>query len=511
MIEEHDYSPYQLPTSWVWTRLGEIAEINPRLPMKEISGDLDVSFLPMKAVEERTGRFDLSLTRKFCEVRKGFTPFVDGDIIFAKITPCMENGKVAIVGNLKNGIGFGSTEFHVIRLIERDCSREYFLHYLLQEDFRKRAGRNMKGTAGQLRVPPRFMEEALIPLAPASEQHRIVAKVDELFTDLDAGVGSLEKVKAQLKHYRQAVLKYAFEGKLTEEWRETHKDRIKPAQELLNRVKQEYAEHRKGKHDELPPIGIFDLPELPGSWIWTRVDWLCDVQTGPFGTQLHRSDYADSGVPTIEIGDVHPRRNLKEGTTHFIPKQKAHELERFEVRGGDVLFSRVGTVGRCTIVPADCEGWIMSTSLIRVRPTSSDLLPSYLLFYFWSPTAQAFTRKTSKGTTRAGTNSRIVGELPLIVPPLTEQYVIVERIEQQLSVADKIEESVEQNLRRTETLRRTILRKAFEGRLVPQDASDEPAEELLERIKKKMASRETATGPKMKNEEKDMGLMDYVK
>ena len=127
MTEEQN-NLHEIPKSWVWTNIEEIAEINPRSLKVNIPYDLDVTFLPMKAVEAGTGNFDSSIIRKFSEVRKGYTPFADGDIIFAKITPCMENGKVAIVRNLKNGIGFGSTEFHVVRLIENQE------HFKMNED-----------------------------------------------------------------------------------------------------------------------------------------------------------------------------------------------------------------------------------------------------------------------------------------------------------------------------------------------------------------------------------------
>lgn len=224
----------ELPESWIWTRLGEIAEVNPKLQKDDISYDMKVSFLPMKAVEERTGKFDLSIIKKYSEVRKGYTPFADGDIIFAKITPCMENGKIAIVNNLKNGIGFGSTEFHVVRLIEDNFSKEYVFLYLLQEHFRREAQRYMKGTAGQLRVPKRFMEEALIPLPPISEQQQIVGEIEHYFSVTD----KVEKVAGQSlmqsERLRQSILKNAFEGRLV-----PHDPTDEPAEKLLERIREE--------------------------------------------------------------------------------------------------------------------------------------------------------------------------------------------------------------------------------------------------------------------------------
>ena len=157
--------PYELPQGWVWTTLGTTSEINPRF-QDDLPDDVEVSFIPMKCVEEITGRVDLSLKKRLAEVRRGFTAFKNGDILFAKITPCMENGKVAVVNNLTNGIGFGSTEFHVIRVIDRQMPRSLFFHFLTQEGFRRDAQMHMTGSAGQLRVSVSYIQQALIPLPP---------------------------------------------------------------------------------------------------------------------------------------------------------------------------------------------------------------------------------------------------------------------------------------------------------------------------------------------------------
>ena len=225
----------ELPKAWMWTKLEEISRINPKFNGEEYKNNIDVTFLPIRCVSELSGNIDLSLTKKLSKVKKGYTHFQNGDLLFAKITPCMENGKVAIAHSLKNGIGFGSTEFHVIRL-SKLLQRKYLFYFLIQEGLRKDAKRVMTGSAGQLRVPVNYMKQILLPFPPLSEQNRIVSKIEELFTKLDAGVESLKKVKSQLKIYRQAVLKYAFEGKLTEEWRKKHKDELEHTSILLKKI-----------------------------------------------------------------------------------------------------------------------------------------------------------------------------------------------------------------------------------------------------------------------------------
>lgn len=138
----------------------------------------------------------------------------------------MENGKLAILSNLKNGVGCGSTEFHVSRPYDL-CTQEYLFYYFVQQSFRRKAQQNMTGSAGQLRVSKTYFEEVSVPLAPLNEQKRIVAKIEELFSELDKGLESLKTVRQHLKLYRQVALKWAFEGKLTKPWRKEQANKKK--------------------------------------------------------------------------------------------------------------------------------------------------------------------------------------------------------------------------------------------------------------------------------------------
>lgn len=331
-------------------------------------------------------------------------------------------------------------------------------------------------------------------LAPLNEQHRIVDKIESLFSKIDAGVASLSIAKERLASYRQSLLKAAIEGRLTETWREEHRDELESEKVLQEKITFEKNNHYNKKIPK--QMNLVDdkyLYILPKGWTWTIVNSLCESQTGPFGTQLHKTDYTCEGIETVEIGDVHPNRNLSDGSAHYISKQKAKELSKFSIKENDILFTRVGTVGRCTLVPTQCEGWIMSTSLIRLRPFSSLINPQFLLYYFQSNIAHKFVKLTTKGTTRAGTNSKIVGNLPIIVPPIKEQNIIVNLIEKNNSIIENNNTVIDTLLSNTITLKQSILKKAFEGRLVPQDPSDEPASVLLERIQKERASKEKKT------------------
>ena len=221
-----------LPNGWEWTTLEEVSKLNPRIDKQSIDDDLEVTFLPMKNVEELSGKIDLSETKRFSELkRKSYTPFRDGDILFAKVTPCMENGKITIAYDLKNGIGFGSTEFHVIRLSE-EHSKQFFFFYVLQQKFRQEAKRAMTGAVGLLRVPTDYMRKVPIPLPPLSEQQAIVSEVESRLSVTD----EVEKtVTAELKRaeqLRQSILKTAFSGKLVPQ-----DPNDEPASVLLERIK----------------------------------------------------------------------------------------------------------------------------------------------------------------------------------------------------------------------------------------------------------------------------------
>lgn len=472
---------YQLPKGWVWTKLGDIGEINPKLKDEHFVEDTEVTFLPMKCVEELTGKIDLSLTRRLSDVRKGYTPFMNGDLLFAKITPCMENGKVVIAHDLRNGIGLGSTEFHVIRLPE-SFQGHFFFCFLIREDLRKAAQRNMAGSAGQLRVPANYMQQIPIPLPPLPEQHRIVAKIEELFTKLDAGVEALTKIKAQLKRYRQSVLKYAFEGKLTAEWREAHKHELEPASVLLERIKQERQKTAKGECKELPQLDTSDLPELPEGWVWTSI---AGISTLVNGRAFKPSEWSIRGLPIIRI------QNLNDPDADFNYCDFKVD-DRFAVKDGQLLFAWSGTPGTSFGAHIWKRGTAVLNQHIFKVVINEDHIEKRFLMHVLNQNVAEFIAKAHGTAGLAHITKGRFEESAIALPPLPEQRRIVEGIERRFSVADQIERTVDNSLNQAQRLRQSVLKRAFEGKLVPQDPNDEPAEKLLERLEEERAKRQTA-------------------
>ncbi|KAB2926710.1 MAG: restriction endonuclease subunit S [Candidatus Contendobacter sp.] len=164
---------------WYTRPLCELAEINPRnSEVRSLADEMEVSFIPMAAVSEHTVMIEHPEKRLLATVRKGYTSFKEGDVLFAKITPCMENGKAALATGLLNGIGFGSTEFHVLRA-RHNIIPKYLFYFVRQASFRIAAKSCMRGAVGQQRVPEQFLARYQIPFIPISEQHRIVEILDD--------------------------------------------------------------------------------------------------------------------------------------------------------------------------------------------------------------------------------------------------------------------------------------------------------------------------------------------
>jgi type I restriction enzyme S subunit len=205
----------ELPKGWEILAINEISDVNPKLPNKEdLDREIEVQFLPMKLVMELVNKIHLTEIRKLHEVLKGsYTPFIDNDIIFAKVTPCMENGKIAIVEKLKNGIGFGSSEFHVVRTKEK-VNNKFMFYFLVQNRFRNEAANEMTGAVGLRRVPRQFIEKYQIPLPTLKEQNLIIQEIESRLSVADKMEESIAHSLLQAESLRQSILKKAFSGEL---------------------------------------------------------------------------------------------------------------------------------------------------------------------------------------------------------------------------------------------------------------------------------------------------------
>ncbi len=201
----------ELPTGWRWATLGDVCQINPRRPSFDRDDDTPTTFIPMAAVDELMGIIKTSIIRPFGEVKKGYTYFEGGDVLFSKITPCMENGKHAIANNLIDGIGFFTTEFHVLRPSNL-LSAEWLNFYLRQPEILQKAANHFTGAVGQQRVPAGFLADLEIPLPPLPEQRRIAALLTEQLTVVEQARKAAEAQLAAINDLPATLLRQAFTG-----------------------------------------------------------------------------------------------------------------------------------------------------------------------------------------------------------------------------------------------------------------------------------------------------------
>jgi len=497
----------EFPKGWLWVTLRDVAEDTKYAIVDGPFGsqmkvhEFTTEGIPLIEMQNLKGdKINLSFRRfitetKFKELERSK---VKGDDIIVSKTGTL--GLVAIVPKQIDEAMITS-RLAKISLNENLITLKfayYFMKLLRSSQYWEEVG---KGTTMKI-LTIENIEDTHIPFPPLPEQHRIVAKIEELFTRLDAGIEALKKIKAQLKRYRQAVLKYAFEGKLTQEWREANKGKIEPPSVLLERIKEERKKDAKGKYRELPPIEKSDLPELPDSWVWARAEELCGFitkGTTPSPDKL----YSNVGeVPFIKVYNLTDTGYLNFNINPTFISKQTHEgeLNRSKVYADDILMNIVGPpLGKVSIVPHTHPEWNMNQAMAVFRS-----MPSFNRHYlmFCLPSKDILNRAIKKAKTTAGQSNLTLGicrDLPIPVPSLLEQHKIVEEIENRLSMADEVEKVMEQSFKQSDRLRQSILKQAFEGKLVLQDPTDEPAGKLLERIREEKAKRESSNKKEKKH------------
>ena len=386
---------------------------------------------------------------------------------------------------------------HIFKVIPKNCTTKYFVFYLLEkitaELYAKAHG------SGMVHVTKGKFESTVILLPPLPEQHRIVAKIEELFSELDKGIENLKTARTQLKVYRQALLKHAFEGKLTAEWREQNKGKLETAATLQQRIQTERAARyqqqladwqaagQKGSKPKVPKaitqitnVELAELPELPDSWDWVKVGAVGRVGTGITPLKGRSDFYANGNIPWVTSGalndnfvsvasDYVTELALKETNLHIYPK---HTLLI-------ALYGEGKTRGKCSelLIEATTNQAIAAI----VLGGTSEKLRKYMKWFFQKNYSDI--RLKSSGGVQPNLNLGIIENTFFPMCSLEEANFIVDAIESKLSEIDQLEQTITTALQQSEALRQSILKKAFSGTLVPQEANDEPASVLLARIK----------------------------
>ena len=432
----------EIPSGWAWVELGEVCKLKNGYAFK--SSDYMEEGIPVIRISDiNDGLVSVDDAVKVI-ANQEYENYV---IKKNEILVAMSGATTGKFGIYKcNIIAYQNQRVGKFQILDSDVLNNIFLLFLLYS-LKRRILKDAYGGA-QPNISSSKIEDLEIPLPPLPEQHRIVAKIEELFSSLDKGIENLKTAQQQLKIYRQAVLKRAFEGKLTNK-----------------NVKE---------------------GELPEGWKWVLITDLVEknknaLKAGPFGSSLKKQFYVKRGYK------IYGQEQVISGNPfygdYYVNEDKYQELSSNKIRPFDILISLVGTVGKVLILPENCVAGIINPRLIKVSLDTNVYLPKFFKLYFESSTVKSFYSSKAQGTTMDVLNLSIIKRINFPLCPISEQKAIVAEIESRLSICDKIEESIEKSLKQAESLRQSILKKAFEGKLVPQDPNDEPVSKLLEQIK----------------------------
>ncbi|NBC40699.1 restriction endonuclease subunit S [Corallococcus exiguus] len=417
-----------------------------------------------------------------------------GDIVVARTGAT--TGKSLLLSHMPEPAVFAS---YLIRLSPAAESLPAFIAaYMRSPEYWRQITRVSKGTA-QPGANASILGELEVPVPPLNEQHRIVAKLEALLARSRRAKDVLDTIPALLDRFRQSVLAAAFRGDLTRDWRKMNPD-VEPASKFLERIRTE-RRHRweeaelkrmrakgkvpkddqwKTKYEDPVQIDESGLHELPSGWAWASIEEVCPLAAPVVYGIILPGDDVQGGVPYIRPVDMN-----SDGTIDFTSMKRtspsiAAQYQRASLRGGDIVLSIVGTIGKVIVVPDELDGGNITQSSARLRPPDW-LSGEYLRLALLSPILRSQYDKFRFGNAVQRLNIEHVRRLALPIAPLEEMKLMVTRAAVALACADKVQ-TVEQR-QHLDKLEQSILAKAFRGELVPQDPTDEPASVLLQRLR----------------------------
>ena len=434
--------PFDVPENWCWVRLGDVLQINPR---SKVEDEMPVSFIPMTLLEDGySNKFSFE-ERLWKDVKSGFTHFANNDVVVAKITPCFQNRKSAVMTNLINGFGAGTTELHVLRPINNLVYSKYILCLVKTEYFIGDGVLSMTGTAGQQRVGKGYIQNLLCPLPPRSEQLRIVNRVEELLPEVQKLCADEEKLndlqKSFPKKMKNSLLQSAIQGKLTDQL-ESDGD----AHDLVAEIQEEKTrlikEKKIKKEKDLPEITVDEIPfDIPNNWCWVRLGEVCQyIQRGRSPKYSPIEKYPVVAQKCNQWDGFHIEK------AQFIqPESVTSYSEERLLRDEDLMWNStgLGTLGRMAVYEDSKNpyGFAVADSHVTVVRTFKErVLPDYVFSYIIGPYIQSIVENISSGSTKQKELSTdTVTKLPIPLPPLAEQHRIIERLDQLLPLCDALE------------------------------------------------------------------------
>ena len=511
----------EVPPGWVCATVGDIVASDgiftdgDWVETKDQDPDGDVRLIQLADIGD--GNF-LDKSSRFLTSAKAHelncTFLEKGDLLIARMPEPLGRCCIFPLDRVKKYVTV--VDVCAVRLGKSPTIAKYVM-YAINSPRMRTAIEELKSGSTRKRISRRNLARVEIPLAPQNEQRRIVAKIEELFSELDKSIESLKAARAKLNVYRQAVLKHAFEGKLTAQWREENKDKLETPEQLFARIKQErearYDQQLQewkaavkkweegGKSGKRParsrmpkPVStmaeeeIAHLESLTSGWLWLTAESVGIVQLGRQRSPKNRSrDYPTKYIRAANITeqglDLDDVLDMD-----FLP----HELSAYRLEKGDLVLSEASgsaaQVGKPAIWDDQIPNCCFQNTVIRHQPYCRDyavyLLWLYRFFYVSGKFAQV-----AGGVGINHLSAFKFAQIVLPLCPLAEQQEIVRLLEERFAAIEWQEREIDSALKQADALRQSILKKAFSGQLVPQDPHDEPASILLERIKAEKAAR----------------------
>jgi type I restriction enzyme S subunit len=381
-------------------------------------------------------------------------------------------GRGGVVPSSPSAVAFPDTLIRV-RVDDRLVDTGYLRHVWHSTAVREQIESRARTTAGIYKINQQDLEAVTLPIPPLSEQRRIVAALEERLSDLDAAVAGLERAQTNLANYRQSVLQQAVLGKLMAP---DSVPATESGHELLKRVR---ASRRGVLSESQAPLPVGTC--APAHWTVSSLETLTDgVRVICYGILMPKED-VDDGVLYVKVRDMR-------GDCIDVSKlqRTSREIEaryaRARLRAGDLLLSIRGTYGRVAEVPPALEGANITQDTARIA-VSPLVDPGYIALFLRSPLAQHYFKSVARGVAVKGVNIADVRAMPVLLPPRNEQARIVTEVERRLAIVQRAQGEIDVQIARAVRLRQSILKCAFDGMLVPQELSDEPASVLLANIR----------------------------
>ncbi len=469
-----DSSFMYLPNGWCWTSLDECVDI------------LDSQRIPINSNErkERTeGKKESELYPYYGAT--GQVDWIDGYIFDGEAVLLGEDGAPFLdpfkeKAYIVRGRYWVNNHAHVLKAISGLTTNSFICHYLNSFQY----SNYVTGTT-RYKLNQSSMKTFPVPIPPLKEQHRIVAKIEEFLTKLDAGVDYLKQSKKQLEQYWQAASKIAFEGKLTERWRSVNMNTLEPGSEIVSRLDSIEKDAFRTNKNAIPEIDDSVLHNIPEEWFWTNVLQISEkIQYGTSQKAIDDLSIAD-GLPVLRMGNIQ-NGELVFDDLKYLPIDY-EGLEDFLLEEGDVLFNRTNSaelVGKTAVFKKLHPKSAFASYLIRIRTMTQFYNPYLLSFYVNSIHGKRYIKSVvSQQVGQANVNGTKLSMMPIPIMDLSEQEAIVDLLDAVFENMKSTSLAIDQGLVRTSRIRQSILSKAFSGKLVPQDQSDEQAEILLKRIK----------------------------